>query len=126
MSETAPASGAVHIGTRGDLAQGKSRKFFLRVYGREVECFLVNFRGELRAFVNKCRHVAMTLDWVENRFFTPEGDFVLCPTHGALYEPGTGFCVFGPPAGKSLIRVPLEFRGEEVWAAVPADFEDVL
>src|SRR5690606_19248166 len=91
----------------GELAPGQSKKFMLQHDGREVECFVVNFRGELHAYVNECRHVAMTLDWVENQFFTPDGDFLLCPTHGAFYDPASGECVAGPPCGRSLFRVPL-------------------
>jgi len=103
----------------GELADGESRKFLLRCAEREVECFVVRFRGELRAFVNQCRHVAMSLDWVENQFFTEEGDLLLCPTHGALYAPDTGECVSGPPCGKSLFAVPLLERGGDVLALCP-------
>jgi nitrite reductase/ring-hydroxylating ferredoxin subunit len=68
----------------------------------------------------------MTLDWVENRFFDEERRYILCSTHGALFEPDSGECAAGPPFGKRLIRVPLELRGGEIYASVPNDFEDVL
>jgi len=110
----------------GELEPGKTKKFVLDVGGREVECFLVHWRGEHRAYVNKCRHIAMSLDWVENRFFDEGGRYVLCSTHGALFEPDSGECVSGPPFGRRLVRVPLETRGEEIWAETPQDFEDVL
>jgi len=107
------------------LPPGTSKKFSLDAGGREVECFIVNWQGGYHAYVNRCRHIAMSLDWLENRFFDLEREFLQCPTHGALYRPDTGFCVFGPPAGRSLIRVPLEIRGDEIYAGMPADFEDV-
>ena len=107
----------------GELPPGKSRKFFLSCAGRQLECFVVNFRGTLRAYVNKCRHVPMTMDWVENQFFDESGDFLLCPTHGALYEPEGGECVAGPACGKALFAVPLVERGDEVLALCPAVFE---
>lgn len=110
----------------GEIAPGKSKKFDLPVGEREVPCFVVNWRGEHYAYVNKCRHVAMEMDWVENRFFDEDGEILLCPTHGACYAPDTGECVAGPPFGKSLIVVPLETRGDEILAGVPDDFEDVL
>jgi nitrite reductase/ring-hydroxylating ferredoxin subunit len=103
----------------GDLAEGRSKKFVLRCGEREIECFVVNFRGRLRAYVNECRHIAMTLDWVENQFFTADGDYLLCPTHGAFYDPETGECVAGPPCGRSLFSVPLIERGDEVHALCP-------
>jgi nitrite reductase/ring-hydroxylating ferredoxin subunit len=105
----------------GELAEGQSKKFMLRCGERDLECFAVNFRGHVRAYVNECRHVAMTLDWVENQFFTPEGDYLLCPTHGAFYDPETGECVAGPPCGRSLFAVPLIERGDEIRALCPDD-----
>lgn len=116
----------LRIARAGELAPGRSKKFFLEVDGREVECFLVNWRGEHHAYVNRCRHIAMSLDWVENRFFDESGRFLLCSTHGACYEPDSGLCVDGPPLGKRLVRVPLEVRGGEIYARMPDDFEDVL
>jgi len=103
----------------GELAPGQSRKFILACGGRQLECFVVNWRGALRAFVNQCRHIPMTLDWVENQFFDEAGDYLLCPTHGALYEPDGGDCVVGPPCGKALYAVPLLERGDEVLALCP-------
>ena len=105
----------------GELGEGKSKKFLLRCGDRDIECFVVNFRGHLRAYVNECRHVAMTLDWVENQFFTPDGDYLLCPTHGAFYDPDSGECVAGPPCGRSLFAVPLVERGGEIRALCPDD-----
>ena len=119
-------SGRVRVAREGELAPGKSKKFVLDAAGREVECFLVNWRGAHYAYVNKCRHIAMTMDWVENRFFDEDAEFLLCPTHGACYLPDTGLCVLGPPAGKALVRVPLHVEEGEIYAETPADFEDVL
>ena len=117
---------SVHVASIREIAPGKSKKFVLKVGRHEVECFVVNWKGEHHAYVNKCRHIAMSLDWVENRFFDEDGCYVLCATHGALYEPDSGECISGPPFGKRLIRVPLEVRGGEIYAAAPDDFEDVL
>jgi nitrite reductase/ring-hydroxylating ferredoxin subunit len=116
----------VRVARVDEIPEGKSKKFLLPVGALEVECFVVRWRGEHHAYVNKCRHIAMSLDWVENRFFDEERRYVLCSTHGALFEPDSGECVSGPPFGRRLIRVPLEKRGEEIWAQTPQDFEDVL
>jgi nitrite reductase/ring-hydroxylating ferredoxin subunit len=112
-------TGSMPILRAGELRDGESRKFRLLCDGRELECFVVRFRGALRAYVNECRHVAMSLDWVENQFFTEDGEFLLCPTHGALYEPDGGECVSGPPCGKALFAVPLVERDGEVFALCP-------
>jgi nitrite reductase/ring-hydroxylating ferredoxin subunit len=127
MGMSAQAKVAMRLVARlGELEPGKTKKFVLDVGGREVECFLVHWRGEHRAYVNKCRHIAMSLDWIENRFFDEDGRYILCATHGALFEPDSGVCVGGPPFGKQLIRVPIELRDGGIYAGVPDDFEDVL
>lgn len=102
-----------------ELAEGRSRKFHVPVGESTVECFAIRFGGNLHAYVNECRHVAMTLDWVENQFFTEDGSHLMCPTHGAWYRPNTGECVAGPPCGKSLYRVPLVERDGQIFALAP-------
>jgi len=107
----------------GEIEPGKTKKFILQVEGREVECFVVNYDGRLFAYVNRCRHVPMTMDWVENQFLTEDGRYILCATHGAAYEPETGECIFGPPCGKVLDRVPLTIEGDRVLAHRPIEDE---
>jgi len=104
----------------GELGPGETKKFVIEVEGREEECFVVNYGGELHAWVNRCLHVPMTMDWVENRFMTQDKRYIQCATHGAWYEPDTGECIAGPPCGKVLIRVPVAIVGGEVVASPPA------
>jgi len=110
---------SVAVALVDELRPGQTKKFFLSWDGQEVEAFLLNYGGELHAYVNRCRHVPMSLDWVENQFFTEDGRFVQCATHGAYYRPETGECVAGPPCGRSLIRVPLRVEGTTVLAECP-------
>ncbi|HVN84067.1 MAG TPA: Rieske 2Fe-2S domain-containing protein [Candidatus Binatia bacterium] len=114
-------SAAITVARVDELAPGQSKKFYLSRDGYEVECFVVNYQGVLHAWVNRCRHVPMTMDWIENQFFTEDGQFIQCATHGACYVPDTGECVSGPPIGKQLIRVPIEIAGTEVRAQCPDD-----
>jgi nitrite reductase/ring-hydroxylating ferredoxin subunit len=71
--------------------------------------------------VNRCRHVPMAMDWVENQFLTEDGRYILCATHGAAFEPESGECIFGPPCGKSLARVPLSIKSGQVVAHRPQE-----
>ena len=103
-----------------DLDDGESRKFVLEAKGERQECFVLRWHGHLQAYVNRCRHTSMTLDWVENQFLTNDGELILCPTHGALFEPDTGICVGGPAYGKALHRVPLVERDGRVYARWPS------
>ncbi len=102
-----------------ELDHGSSKKFILRCGEDAVEAMLINFEGSLYAYVNRCRHIALSLDWVDNQFFTADGRFLICANHGALYEPKTGECIWGPCAGAALQRVSLELEGEKVYARCP-------
>ena len=108
----------------GELHPGETKKFLLARDGQEIEGFLLNYGGELHAYVNRCRHVPMGLDWVENRFFTEDGRFVQCATHGAYYVPETGECVAGPPCGRSLFRVEIRVEGGDILAEWPGPLPD--
>jgi nitrite reductase/ring-hydroxylating ferredoxin subunit len=108
------------IGRVGDLAHGKSKKFALRCEGNRVEALLINFDGEYFAYVNRCRHVGISLDWVDNQFFTEDRRYLMCANHGATYEPKTGECIWGPCVGASLQGVPLEIAGKNIFARCPA------
>jgi nitrite reductase/ring-hydroxylating ferredoxin subunit len=109
----------VAIAQVGELAPGQTKKFLFQLDGQEVEAFLLNVGGQHHAYVNRCRHVPMSLDWVENQFFTEDGQYVQCATHGAYYVPDTGECIAGPPCGKSLVRVPLTIEGDTILATPP-------
>ena len=111
---------SVVVARVGEIAPGHTKKFFLTIDGREEECFVVNHGGVLCAYVNRCCHVPMTMDWIDNQFMTEDAQFVQCATHGACYLPDTGECVSGPPCGKFLTAVPLEIRGEDVMASWPS------
>src|SRR5437870_2746808 len=115
------ASAAVVVARVGEIQPGRTKKFVLQCAGREEECFVVNHAGALHAYVNRCCHVPMSLDWIENQFMTEDNQYVQCATHGACYLPDTGECVSGPPCGKFLTSVPLTIKGEEVIASWPED-----
>jgi nitrite reductase/ring-hydroxylating ferredoxin subunit len=107
----------------GELVAGETKKFILLIEKKEIECFLVNYQGRLYAYVNRCRHVPMTMDWIENQFLTEDGRYIMCATHGACYEPDTGECIFGPPCGGFLDRVLLTIDGDQVIAHAPVEQE---
>jgi nitrite reductase/ring-hydroxylating ferredoxin subunit len=110
---------SVVVARVGEIAPGHTKKFLVSYDGREEECFIVNHQGQLYAYVNRCCHVPMTMDWVDNQFMTEDKQFIQCATHGACYLPDTGECVGGPPFGQFLMRVPLTVEGDQVFAMPP-------
>ncbi len=111
------------VARTAELAPGQSRKFMLPIDGVEEECFVVNFRGEFYAYVNRCRHIPIPMDWVDNHFFEESGRYLMCQTHGALYQPQTGECLAGPAAacGKYLFRIALEVEHDRIYARAPRE-----
>ena len=90
-------------------------KFHLVRDGKNVSAFVAQFRGEIIAYENVCRHLPITLDYADNKFFTPDGRHLLCHNHGAIYDPITGLCVRGPCQGESLKKIKVEVRDGAVW-----------
>lgn len=120
---TASSATRFKVARISDLKPGESVKFLLPIRGADEECFLINFKGEFHAYVNRCRHVPMPMDWVDNQFFAEEGRYLMCQTHNAYYEPANGECIAGPASacGKFLYRVPLEIKDEVIYASPPPE-----
>ncbi len=102
-----------------ELAHGTTKKFRLRCGGSILEALLVNYEGSLFAYVNRCCHLPLSMDWVDNRFFTEDRRYLICANHGATYEPTTGECVWGPCFGAFLREIPIEVNHGKVRAFCP-------
>ncbi|MGB0585508.1 MAG: Rieske (2Fe-2S) protein [Limisphaerales bacterium] len=101
----------IRIAAVDEVEEGKTLKFSFKRKERPMEGFVGRFNGTLFAYENTCRHIPISLDYGDNRFFTNQGDALMCQTHGAVYEPDTGLCTRGPCAGASLF--PLEVVEED-------------
>lgn len=103
------------VGKTGELAPGMTKKFTLTNGKYRVEGMLLNYRGSLYAYLNRCPHIGLSLDWVDNQFFTVDGRYLMCANHGATFEPATGECIWGPCVGASLQSVRVEMEGEKIF-----------
>ena len=80
------------------------------VYGGQTcRAFAIRFRGQVHAYVNRCSHVAMEMDYQPDRFFDDTGRWLMCATHGAYYDPTTGACT-GGPCKAGLVPIALSER----------------
>jgi nitrite reductase/ring-hydroxylating ferredoxin subunit len=106
-----------------ELRDGASGvRFDVTVEGVAATGFVVRYRGQVAGFLNRCAHVAMELDWLPGVLFEDEGRFLMCATHGAIYEPDTGACAGGPCLGRGgLLRLQVIERDGRVWW-VPDDY----
>ena len=107
------------VGEVGELTPGMTKKFTLSNGKYSVEGMLLNYQGTLHAYVNRCPHIGISLDWVDNQFFTLDGRYLMCANHGATFEPATGECIWGPCVGTALQSVPPEIEGEKIFVQYP-------
>lgn len=105
----------IRIATLEEIEEGKTIKFSFKRGERPLEGFVGRFKGKLFAYENTCRHIPISLDYGDNRFFTNKGDALMCQTHGAVYEPDTGLCTRGPCAGASLFPLAVVEEDGVLW-----------
>ncbi len=96
------------------LEAGQAVPFDVVYAGQTCRAFAVRFEAQPRAYLNRCTHVAMELDWQPNQVFDASGRWLLCASHGAAYRPDTGACAGGPCRG-GLVSIELVERAGVVY-----------
>lgn len=101
----------------GDLVEGgKGIRFPVTAIAEDTTGFVVRYNNAVHAYLNRCAHVPIELDWAEGEFFESSGLYLMCSTHGAIYTPETGHCVGGPCRGGRLRPITvLEIDGQVFW-----------
>ena len=94
---------------------GVGVRFMWRAGSQLIPAFAVRFGGTVRAFLNRCSHMPMELDWAPGRFFDTDGQLLICSTHGAAYHPLTGQCRDGPCEGAGLQPLDVVERDDAVY-----------
>ena len=97
------------------LDSGRGVRFEVEYFGQPAPAFAVRYGGRVHAYLNRCAHVAMELDWQEGVFFDAEGRDLLCSTHGATYDTQSGRCVGGPCHRTPLVKLRVEERDGKVY-----------
>ena len=80
---------------------------------------VVRWKGGVYTYANSCAHLGHPLNFDPDRFFTQDQKFLLCGSHGALFEPDTGLCISGPCLGSSLRSLVCRVEGNLVFAQAP-------
>jgi nitrite reductase/ring-hydroxylating ferredoxin subunit len=97
---------------------GEGVRFSLPGPEGELQAFVVRHKGVAHAYLNRCAHRPVELDWLPGRFFDADQRYLICATHGALFEPADGLCVAGPCHGGRLVPVSVfEQDGQVFWHA---------
>ena len=117
-SEAAPdAASAVPLCASADLVEkGLARGFDVLHYRVPARGFALRFEGRVVAYLNRCLHVPVEMDWNPGDFLDSDKTLILCATHGAAYEPLTGHCVGGPCGRGRLTAIKtVERDGQVYW-----------
>jgi len=97
------------------VERGKGVRFRVTTAAGEMPAFAVRYHGRVHAYVNRCAHAWVELDWDEGQFFDFSGLYLVCATHGAAYRPDTGECVHGPCRGQRLAKLEVEERPDGIY-----------
>ena len=81
---------------------GRSIRFNVNKDGALWPAFVIRHAQGSKAYVNRCTHLMLELDWEPGEVFDLDGEYLICANHGALYEPETGACAGGPCNGVGL------------------------
>lgn len=97
------------------LEGGKGVRFAVHAFGHAATGFVVRYNGAVHAYLNRCAHVPIELDWAEGEFFESSGLYLMCATHGAIYVPETGYCAGGPCKGGRLRPIGVRDDGDKIY-----------
>lgn len=100
-----------------DLAErGKAVAFDVLLWGQPARAFALRFNGALVAYINRCAHVPVEMDWQPGEFLDHDKRWIVCAMHGASYQPANGRCVGGPCGRGQLMPVKIqEIDGQACW-----------
>jgi len=85
-----------------------SRGFEIKHGRNQLSLFVVHRDDVFTAFINRCPHTGVNLEWQEDRFLDMDNRYIQCATHDALFETDSGLCIAGPCVGQSLQPVSIE------------------
>ena len=94
---------------------GLGVRFEVEYFGQRAPAFAVRKGGRVHAYLNRCAHVAMELDWQPGVFFDSSGRDLICSTHGAVYEASSGRCLGGPCERTPLVKLRMKERDGRVY-----------
>jgi nitrite reductase/ring-hydroxylating ferredoxin subunit len=99
-----------------ELAErGRAYGWDVLEHGRPQRAFVLRIDGQPRAYLNRCLHVPVEMDWTPGVFLDSERRYILCSIHGAAYDPAHGQCVGGPCGRGRLTPVAVSEEGGRVY-----------
>lgn len=98
-----------------ELVDGAGKAFTLSDTEPPRDVFAVRRGAHAYVYRNSCPHTGVALNWGADQFMSYDGVYIQCSLHFAQFRIDTGYCVYGPCVGQSLIPVMAQIRNGEVW-----------
>ncbi len=114
--EATPPPGTV-IARLDDLPEHGGKEIIFTEGRFRTSIFIQKTEASLSVFLNFCPHAGTPLNMFDEKFMDLKGKHLLCRTHGALFDPGTGKCVRGPCKGKYLRPIAHHIENGEIISA---------
>ena len=108
----------LRVAATSDLPDRTTLKFEFERFGGKETGILAHHDGIFVAYVNRCQHRPLPLDYDDAQFYDGDRELFVCRTHGAAYEPATGVCVMGPCAGDALESLDVDVEGDDVFVHI--------
>jgi nitrite reductase/ring-hydroxylating ferredoxin subunit len=109
----------VEVGRLDEIDDPGCREFTIGDGDWPFRGFVVRKGDEVFAYQNFCVHAGHPLNWRPDEFLTKDKSALMCASHGALYDIGSGECAGGPCRGQALRKVRVEIREGTVYVTGP-------
>ena len=102
----------IQLCSKDEISEGHAKGFLIG----ERNIFAVKKNNIIYVYENKCPHLNIELEWLEDQFLDSEKEYILCSTHGALFKIEDGLCVSGPCEGQTL--TPMRIKIDNDWVFI--------
>ncbi|SER20121.1 Rieske (2Fe-2S) protein [Sphingobium sp. YR768] len=99
------------------MADHSARNFVLQMRAGRFHGFIVRSGDRVHGYVDRCPHAGLPLAQRLDEYLAPDGQWIACSWHGALFQIEDGACRAGPCMGQSLMSWPVAVRDEWIVTA---------
>lgn len=80
----------------------------------KIQCIVLRRGGDAWAYLNRCPHFSIPLDFEPGEFCTYDATHLMCAHHSAMFRFEDGHCVDGPCEGAALTKIDVVVRDGRV------------
>ena len=99
------------LGPVASVSEKSGKGYKLDIDGKPLSLMVIahpDIDGGIAAYINRCPHRGIELNWMPDRFMDLTKEFIQCAMHGAQFRVSDGLCVSGPCVGQTLEPVDIE------------------